>query len=86
MPITSNQMQALIGRQAMLRVEKMHIRVDVLDARVCWNRTDCLVEPLGGEGQQWVSCERLEECSDRLSVSATQQTAIAGPEERKAIQ
>ncbi len=58
---TVNEMQTLIGRRAILKIEKMSIQVKILDVRQCWNRTDCLVCPIAGCGEQWVSCERLTE-------------------------
>lgn len=35
------------------------VRVTILDARRVWNRTDYLVTPVAGSGQQWVSADRV---------------------------
>lgn len=59
--LTSNSMQTIIGRAALLYIEKgqLGVRVEVLDVRETYGRTDCLVKPVAGCGQKWVSCERL---------------------------
>lgn len=36
---------------------KMHFNVRVLDARQMYGRTDLLIAPVSGEGEQWVSAE-----------------------------
>jgi hypothetical protein len=43
-----------------LRLEKsLTVECIVLDVRECWGRTDYLVCPVSGTGQQWVSDERI---------------------------
>ena len=37
------------------------VRVHIIDARRVWNRTDYLVTPVAGTGQQWVSADRVTE-------------------------
>ncbi|MEN6367732.1 MAG: hypothetical protein ABFC88_13050 [Thermoguttaceae bacterium] len=53
------ELAALIGKEGLLSVNPIQVAVRVLDARVVYSRVDCLVTPLAGKGQQWVSSERL---------------------------
>lgn len=48
-----------VGAVGFLSIEKLSIKVTVIDARECWGRVDLLVAPYGGGGQQWVSLERV---------------------------
>jgi hypothetical protein len=57
---TARQLCVLVGRRALLKTGPLRVLVHVLDARQCWDRVDCLVSPVAGDGQQWVSVDRLE--------------------------
>jgi hypothetical protein len=39
----------------------MVVRVRILDARRVWNRTDYLVTPVAGRGQQWIAANRVDD-------------------------
>lgn len=53
----------LIGRRGLATLPEaktMRVAVLVRDARVCWGRTDLLVEPIGGHGPRWVRRTSVE--------------------------
>jgi len=53
------------GLTGSLSVEKsLRVNVRIVDAREAYGRTDYLVEPIAGAGQQWVSAERVSLDSD----------------------
>ena len=62
---TAKEMGIAIGQECILDVDKgkLKVRVEVLDARTVYNRVECLVKPLSGLGQEWVSSNRLSEFS-----------------------
>lgn len=72
---TTTNLQRLLGRRALLTIEKLTVLVDVLDSRQCWDRVDCLVSPIAGDGQQWVSVDRLRE---DVSPAKTALTRVGG--------
>lgn len=45
----------------LLSVEQLYIEVFILDVRQAWGRTDYLVQPVQGQGQQWVSAVRVRQ-------------------------
>lgn len=64
--MTAKEMVNTIGKTGTLRVEELQIEVEILDIRNVWNRTDFLVSPISGQGEKWVSGERvkiLEQCT-----------------------
>jgi len=59
---TTNEMLPLHNpRPAILTIGPLKFAVQVLDSRQVFSRVDCLVTPLHGAGQQWVSTDRLSE-------------------------
>lgn len=54
-----SELREWIGCTALLQCESLRVPVRCVDARRRWNRTDVLVEPIAGEGEQWVSTSRL---------------------------
>ncbi|MDI3298369.1 MAG: hypothetical protein QJR08_04275 [Bacillota bacterium] len=59
MALTERQMEPVVGKTAMMAVEKWRIQVRVLDSRYVFGRQDVLVEPVSGEGRAWVDAARL---------------------------
>ncbi len=43
----------------MLRIDGLKVEVKIINIRKVWNRIDCLVTPISGNGEQWVALERL---------------------------
>ncbi len=58
--MTTKDLAGLIGKEALWKIHPMQVGVKILDARSVWSRVDCLIEPIIGNGQQWVSFEKLE--------------------------
>ena len=54
-----DNISALIGLSGAVQVGGMLVAVKVMDARQCYGRTDCLVRPVAGEGEQWVRLDSL---------------------------
>lgn len=59
MPATAANLAVFIGCTGTLHTGDLHIAVTVLDARRVWDRTDYLIRPVSGSGQQWVSAARV---------------------------
>ncbi len=66
--MTSLERDNLVGKRGWLDVPKPYkstgplfvIGVRILDARSAYGRIDVLVEPESGEGQAWVSADRVK--------------------------
>ncbi len=58
--MTTKELSAPIGKEALLKVYPLQFGVKILDTRLVFSRVDCLVAPIIGNGEQWVSLERLE--------------------------
>lgn len=59
--MSAQWLSQFVGKYALLRSEQLRHGVEILDARESFGRTDCLVRPFpSGEGQQWVSVDRLK--------------------------
>ena len=58
---TTRELNPLHDRQALLSVDSLRVLVNVLDTRQVFARVDCLVSPVNGAGQQWVSVDRLSQ-------------------------
>jgi hypothetical protein len=56
---TAASMIVLVGRTVQVRFEKVSVLCNVVDSRSQWGRTDILIEPVGGSGQQWVEKNRV---------------------------
>lgn len=57
--MTARDMVNTIGKTGTLRVEELQIGVEIVDIRKVWNRIDFLVSPVNGQGEKWVSEERV---------------------------
>jgi|GEM_PF-6916863 len=59
--LTALTMLPAVRAQGLLSVEggRWRVRVYVLDVRQRWGAADLLVAPVAGEGQAWVSAERV---------------------------
>jgi hypothetical protein len=57
--MTTREKMSLIDNAAMLAIHPLSVPVTIKDVKEAFGRTDCLVVPIGGAGQQWVSFERL---------------------------
>jgi hypothetical protein len=53
------KMAADIGKKAFWQVEGLKVPVEVLDIRKVWNRVDYLCKPFYGNGEKWISEERI---------------------------
>lgn len=86
---TTRQLTPLLGRRGLLDAGKggplgrLAMLVDVLDARQCWDRVDCLVRPVAGDGTAWVSADRLSEPTDEILQLSGAGRAV--PAERLAL-
>ena len=58
--MTTRELSALIGKEGLLSIHPIRVAVRVLDSRVVYSRVDCLITPIAGNGQQWVSRDRLD--------------------------
>ncbi len=56
---TSRQLSDVLGAHAVVRIDKLSIRVRIEDSREVWGRTDYRITPLAGSGHQWVSAARV---------------------------
>lgn len=55
------EMVLLMDKYAELKIEGFSFGVQIIDVREVFGRVDCLVRPWpDGEGEQWVSRERLK--------------------------
>ena len=57
--MTGRELAALIGKEGLLLIYPIRVAVRVLDSRVVFSRVDCLITPIAGNGEQWVSLDRL---------------------------
>ena len=53
------ELAKVIGQTGSLSVEGLLVPVKVRDVRTHWGRVDYCVEPVGGDGIQWVSANRV---------------------------
>lgn len=60
---TATAMAPLVGQHGLLNVGPLKVMVRVQDVRKQWGRTDLLVTPTAGTGQQWVSLDRVSDLS-----------------------
>jgi hypothetical protein len=56
---TTHALSLWIGKVGELQVNDLMVKVKIIDSRQVWGRTDCLVAPVAGSGEQWVSTDRL---------------------------
>ncbi len=57
--MTRREVNDLLDKEATLKLEGFQVPVKILDARENYGRIDCLVTPVGGTGEAWVSAERV---------------------------
>ena len=57
--MTASELARLIGHEATISSDGLQVRVRILDGRTAYGREDLLVTPVAGEGQRWVSAERV---------------------------
>ena len=57
---TARQLTEVLGGHGNLRIDKLIVRVRVDDIREVFGRTDYLVSPVAGSGQQWVAADRVK--------------------------
>lgn len=61
--MTSNTLKENVGKtMRWVATRKLIVDVKVKDARETFGRTDLLISPVSGEGEQWVS---LESCKPK---------------------
>ena len=59
--MTTNELHTKTAdKLAYLRIHPLRVLVQILDSREVWGRVDCLVSPIHGSGEQWVSLDRLD--------------------------
>lgn len=57
--MNAKQQQELLGKRFHLLADGLRVAVEVSNVREAYGRTDCLVRPVSGEGEKWVSKDRL---------------------------
>ena len=55
----NSEINQLIGKYGRFSTEGMIFRVNILDARSSFGRTDLEITPADGSGSKWVSMERV---------------------------
>lgn len=60
---TAASLAVFVGCSGDLHVDALAFRVQIKDARKVYGRTDYLVTPVTGGGEQWVSAERVSNLS-----------------------
>lgn len=74
---TTAELHPLHRKLAFLSVGTLRVPVSVLDTRQVFSRVDCLVTPVGGNGEQWVSVDRLSESqSNEITAAVVQRGRI----------
>lgn len=49
-----------VGTDAWLRIEELHVHVEIVDVKQAWGEFRYLVRPMDGVGTQWVSDSRVK--------------------------
>ena len=57
--MTVGDLAPAIGQEVSLKLDDMLVAVKVLDVRTVWKRIDCLITPVSGLGEKWVSVSSL---------------------------
>ena len=57
--MTTKELMDIIGTNAVIHMEKIKVEVEILDARQNFGRTEYLIRPLAGAGEQWIKDDRL---------------------------
>lgn len=58
--MTHSEASELIGTQANWLLSDVTVTVRILDARWAYGRVDLLVTPSNGDGETWVSADRVD--------------------------
>jgi hypothetical protein len=56
---TDLELDAYKGKKGTIKVNKMNVGVDILDARVRFGHIDLLIRPLTGSGSQWTEHHKV---------------------------
>ena len=56
---TVRELTPAIGARVSVRFESLTIACTVLDAKNTWNKVRILVQPVAGQGEQWIELGRL---------------------------
>lgn len=59
--MTTKDLTQYIGQTLVYPVNKLSFPVKVLDTRQTYGRTDLLITPVSGHGEQWVSAESCKQ-------------------------
>lgn len=62
------EMLPAVGSRAMVQFEDVAVECDVIDAKSAWGKTRLLVEPVSGNGSQWVEMQRVKPCGEHLGL------------------
>lgn len=58
--MTGRDAAALIGRRATYRTGQLFVAVRIVNARTVYGRDDVQIEPIAGDGQQWVAVQSIQ--------------------------
>ena len=56
---TAKQMHPTIGQVIRVRFEQITVECAVSDVKSAWGKMRLQVEPVSGEGEQWIELERV---------------------------
>ena len=59
--MTATEMMPAVGETVKVRFEDLQITCKVVDVKMSWGRPRLQIEPLAGEGRQWVELGRVTE-------------------------
>ena len=57
--MTAKEMTELLDKTALLDTNELKFPVIIKDVKKVWDRVDCLITPVNGSGETWVSLRRL---------------------------
>lgn len=57
---TAVAMQPYIGQAVSVEFDKVHVHCLIVDLRTVWGKTQYQIQPLAGEGVQWVEAGRIQ--------------------------
>lgn len=64
--MTTKTLSEYIGQTLVYPVNKLRFPVKVLDTRQMYGRTDLLITPVSGSGEQWVSAESCKQQETKI--------------------
>lgn len=65
---TVKQMMPAIGASVLVRFESLTVVCIVLDAKNSWGKVRLQIEPILGQGSQWVELERVTPIEDNTAL------------------